>query len=50
MSYAKALELIETIMCFCESRNEVSLEEFLVLRRTRDKIHWQSLKEIHKEN
>lgn len=50
MTYHDAYKLMESIMAFCAFKNETSIEEFLILRRTRDKMLWRSLKEIKNEN
>ncbi|OXU23244.1 hypothetical protein TSAR_010888 [Trichomalopsis sarcophagae] len=50
MTYHDAFKLMESIMAFCAFKNETSIEEFLILRRTRDKMLWRSLKETKKEN
>ena len=42
-SYENILQLLEILIAFLKLRCEIFLEEYLILRRTRDKIHWKCL-------
>lgn len=46
LTYTDVLQMMDSVMLFCELKNEVTLEEFLVLRRTRDKMEWRSLRKL----
>lgn len=45
MTYADVTEMMEKMLAFCELKHEISLEEFLILRRTRDQMHLRSIAE-----
>ncbi|XP_014211291.1 uncharacterized protein LOC106641397 [Copidosoma floridanum] len=45
MRYSEVQKLVETAIDFCIVKNEASLDEFLVLRRFRDRLRLKSLQE-----